>query len=174
MKFTPLAIKKQQFRRSFRGYNTEEVRTYLELLADEYETLLRENRELKEKVATLESEVETYKQIEKNLHLAVNQAQETATKTIENSKKQAELLIREAELKSKELIDNAKLEFIRIKNEVDTLKAEKKRILTEIKNFLINELEKINAVEEPQKGGAKTSENIEEKIKLDDIIKNLE
>ncbi|CUU08601.1 cell division initiation protein [Candidatus Thermokryptus mobilis] len=172
MKFTPLAIKKQQFKRSFRGYDIDEVRIYLEMLASEYENLLQENKELKEKVAILETEVSAYKQIEKNLHLAVVQAQETATKTIENAKKQSELLLKEAELKSKEIIEKAKLELVKISNEVSMLKLERDRILTELKNFLSSELEKLNLSIFHQK--EESSEKIEEKIKLDDIIKNLE
>jgi cell division initiation protein len=172
MKFTPLAIKKQQFKRSFRGYDIDEVRVYLEMLASEYENLLQENKELKEKVAMLETEVSAYKQIEKNLHLAVVQAQETATKTIENAKKQSELLLKEAELKSKEMIEKAKLELVKISNEVSMLKLERDRILTELRNFLSSELEKLNLSVSYQK--EESSEKIEEKIKLDDIIKNLE
>jgi cell division initiation protein len=172
MKFTPLAIKKQQFKRSFRGYDIDEVRVYLEMLASEYENLLQENKELKEKVAILETEVSAYKQIEKNLHLAVVQAQETATKTIENAKKQSELLLKEAELKSKEMIEKAKLELVKISNEVSMLKLERDRILTELRNFLSSELEKLNLSISHQK--EESSEKIEEKIKLDDIIKNLE
>jgi len=172
MKFTPLAIKKQQFKRSFRGYDVDEVRSYLEMLANEYENLLHENRELKEKVAMLEAEVLAYKQMEKNLHLAVVQAQDTATKTIENARKQSELLIKEAELKSKEMIDRAKSELAKISNEVGMLKLERDRILTELKNFLSSELEKLNLSTSYQQ--KESSERIEEKIKLDDIIKNLE
>ncbi len=172
MKFTPLAIKKQQFKKSFRGYNVEEVRVYLEMLASEYENLLQENKELKEKIAMLETEVSTYKQIERNLHLAVTQAQETATKTLENAKKQAELIIQEAELKAKGNIEKAKLELAKIENEVQLLKLEKERILKELKNFLTSELEKLNLFEPATK--LETKEKIEEKIKLDDIIKNLD
>lgn len=147
MKFTPLSIKKQQFKRSFRGYNVEEVRVYLEMLASEYENLLQENKAMKEKIAMLETEISTYKQIEKNLHLAVTQAQETATKTIENAKKQAELLIKEAELKAKESIDKAKLEVSKIENEIQILKLERDRILKDLKNLLSSELEKLNLFE---------------------------
>lgn len=108
----------------------------------------------------------------KNLHLAVTQAQETATKTIENAKKQAELLIKEAELKAKESIDKAKLEVSKIENEIQILKLERDRILKDLKNLLSSELEKLNLFEPATK--SETQGKIEEKIKLDDIIKNLE
>ncbi len=172
MKFTPLAIKKQQFKKSFRGYNVEEVRVYLEMVANEYENLLQENKDLKEKVAILEAEVSKYKQIEKNLQLAVTQAQDVATKTIENAKRQAGLLIKEAELKAMEAIDNSKLELAKIEKEVQILKLEKERILNELRNFLSSEIEKLNLLTTGLK--SEEREKIEEKIKLDDIIKNLE
>lgn len=172
MKFTPLTIKKQQFKRSFRGYNVEEVRVYLEMIANEYENLLQENKELKEKLSILETEVSTYKQMEKNLHLAIGQAQETATKTVENAKKQAELLIKEAELKAKESIDKAKVEVAKLENEIQFLKIERDRILKELKNFLLSEIEKLNMIEPITK--LEKQEKIEEKINLDDIIKDLE
>ncbi len=172
MKFTPLAIKKQQFKKSFRGYNVEEVRVYLEMVANEYENLLQENKDLKEKVAILEAEVSKYKQIEKNLQLAVTQAQDVATKTIENAKRQAGLLIKEAELKAMEAIDNSKLELAKIEKEVQILKLEKERILNELRNFLSSEIEKLNLLTTGLKSEGR--EKIEEKIKLDDIIKNLE
>ncbi len=172
MKFTPLAIKKQQFKRSFRGYNIEEVRVYLEMVANEYENLLQENRDLKEKVAILEAEVLKYKQIEKSLQLAVTQAQDVATKTVENAKRQAELLIKEAELKARETIDNFKIELAKVEKEVQILKLEKERILNELRNFLSSEIEKLNLLTTGFK--SEERERIEEKIKLDDIIKNLE
>ncbi len=172
MKFTPLAIKKQQFKRSFRGYDVEEVRVYLEMLASEYENLLQENKELKEKVASLEAEVLKYKQIEKSLQLAVTQAQDVATKTIENAKRQADLLIKEAELKAREAIDNSKIELAKIEKEVQVLKLEKERILNELRNFLSSEIEKLNLLTTGLK--SEEREKIEEKVKLDDIIKNLE
>lgn len=172
MKFTPLAIKKQQFKKSFRGYDVEEVRVYLEMLANEYENLLQENKELKEKVAILEAEVSKYKQIERSLQLAVTQAQDVATKTIENAKRQAELLIKEAELKAREAIDNSKIELAKIEKEVQVLKLEKERILNELRNFLSSEIEKLNLFTTGSK--SEQREKIEEKVKLDDIIKNLE
>jgi len=36
MRFTPLNIKQQEFSKALRGYNAEEVRVFLERLANEY------------------------------------------------------------------------------------------------------------------------------------------
>ena len=43
MKITPLDIRQQQFTVRFRGFDAEEVDTFLEMIADEYEELMRRN-----------------------------------------------------------------------------------------------------------------------------------
>ena len=50
MKITPLDIRQQQFSVRFRGFDAEEVDTFLEMIADEYETVIEENRKLKEEI----------------------------------------------------------------------------------------------------------------------------
>ncbi|NVM02542.1 MAG: DivIVA domain-containing protein, partial [Candidatus Helarchaeota archaeon] len=41
MKLTPLDIKRQEFKKVMRGYDVIEVDAFLEMVADEYESLLR-------------------------------------------------------------------------------------------------------------------------------------
>lgn len=48
MKITPLDIQQQQFRVKFRGFDMVEVDNFLDVVANEYEELLREINQLKE------------------------------------------------------------------------------------------------------------------------------
>ena len=50
MPITPLEIRKQEFRKMLRGYDPHEVRSFLEMVSTELESLLRENAGLNEKV----------------------------------------------------------------------------------------------------------------------------
>lgn len=50
MKITPLEIKRQLFKKSLRGYDSVEVETFLEMVSNEVEDLIRENRELKDQL----------------------------------------------------------------------------------------------------------------------------
>jgi cell division initiation protein len=43
MKVSPISIKKQEFSKSLRGYDPEEVQAFLEKLADEFDDLQKEN-----------------------------------------------------------------------------------------------------------------------------------
>ncbi|MDF2569775.1 MAG: divIVA, partial [Sporomusa sp.] len=55
---TPLDIHSKEFKRSFRGYNEEEVDEFLDKVIKDYETLYRENIDLKETIERLNSKLE--------------------------------------------------------------------------------------------------------------------
>src|SRR5260370_34199161 len=55
MRISPLDIRQQQFTvRWFRGFDKHEVDAFLDDVADDYETVLKDNALLKEQLATLE------------------------------------------------------------------------------------------------------------------------
>ena len=47
---TPIEIQNKEFRRTFRGYNEEEVDEFLKIITDDFQSLYRENMDLQEKV----------------------------------------------------------------------------------------------------------------------------
>ena len=53
MKLSPLLIKKQEFEKSFRGYNVDEVHTFLDKISSEMEDLINENEALEQEVENL-------------------------------------------------------------------------------------------------------------------------
>ena len=55
---TPLDVRKKRgdFRRQLRGYDPEEVDTFMDLVADRFEELVRENLSLNEKTGRLEAQ----------------------------------------------------------------------------------------------------------------------
>ena len=67
MKVTPLDVRKQEFKKQMRGYDPVEVDTFLEMVAVEMEDLLRQQKESRDRVVELETQLKDYKQIEKTL-----------------------------------------------------------------------------------------------------------
>ena len=65
MKLTPENIKSQEFSKSLRGYNTEEVKAYLEKLATEFEDSLNENEQIKEEIKNVSERVTEFIKMEK-------------------------------------------------------------------------------------------------------------
>ncbi len=173
MKITPLEIKRQEFKKTMRGFDTIEVETFLEMVSNELEELLVINKEQKDKILELETQLTDYKNMEKTLQQTLMQAQETSGKSIENSKREAELIIREAEIKASQVVEKARLDFAHAKEEISQLKARKESTLSKLKVLLSSELDLIRALEiddegdrqDPSKGTGKDHLEIEEILK---------
>lgn len=133
MRLSPLLIKKQEFNKSMRGYNIDEVQTFLEKVAAELEEVLNEKEQLELEVQKLNEKVNEFQKIEKNLQDTLSQAQESSAKTLESVKKQTGLLLREAEVKASQLIENARDNANEIRNAVMTLREEKDLIIAKLK-----------------------------------------
>ncbi len=94
---TPLDIHNQEFRRVLRGYSEDEVDDFLDRVVGDFEKLLKENAQLKDEIEELRGRVEQYKQLENTLHGALIVAQETAEEVKQSARKEAQLIVREAE-----------------------------------------------------------------------------
>jgi cell division initiation protein len=175
MKITPLEIKRQQFKKTMRGFDPVEVETFLEMLSNEIEESVRLDKEQKDKILELETQLSDYKNIEKTLQQTLMQAQETSGKSIENSKREAEIIVKEAELKASQIVEKARLDFAKAKEEISTLKARKESVLSKLKILLSSELDLIRALavdddatqRDLSKGTGK------ENLEIDEILKKL-
>jgi cell division initiation protein len=175
MKITPLEIKRQQFKKVMRGYDPVEVDTFLDMLSHELEEVLSKNKELKDKIIELETQLKDYKNMEKTLQQTLLQAQETSGKEIDNSRKEASLIVQEAELKASQIVDKARTDFSRMKEEIANLKARKETILSRLKVLLTSEVDLIKALEidddVSQQDGSKGTGK--DHIEIDEILKKL-
>lgn len=145
MKLTPLEIQKKEFRRSFRGYNEDEVTEYLNKISANYEELYRENRELKEKVGFLTERLKDYKDMEQTLKDAIFMAQKTAENVKSNAQKEKQLIIEQAVSKAEKIIDRAERTSNKIKNRNNELKRQFSLFKTRFLNFLESQYELINS-----------------------------
>lgn len=176
MKITPLEIKRQQFKKAMRGYDTVEVETFLEMLSNEVEELLKSNKDLRDKTIELETQLSDYRNMEKTLQQTLMQAQEASGKSIENSRKEAGLILQDAELKASQIVEKARLDFARAKEEISTLRARKESILSKLKVILKSEIDLINAlqIDEDDLSGEKSSRGTgKEHLEIDEILKKL-
>ena len=63
MEVTPLDIRKQEFKKSFSGYDKREVENFLEMVAMQLEGLIRENMSYKEQLNDVERKVDDYRRM---------------------------------------------------------------------------------------------------------------
>src|SRR5512135_1240080 len=138
MRITPLDIQQKQFPMKFRGFDVEEVYAFLEVIREEMEELLRENASLKENVQRAASHIKEYKDMETTLRETLMTAQQMVEDYKTNARKEAELLIKEAELRADELIKDAQEKVIKIHEDIVDLKGIRRHFKEEMKRLIEN------------------------------------
>ena len=149
MALTPVDISHKDFKKSFRGYNAEEVNEFLEKLAKEYEKLYQENYILQENKNELEKKLNHYFEIEESLRNALILAKDTAEMTKNNAKQEAELIIQEAQLKAEKIEAESNLQVDAILKKLEDLKQEERFFRIKFKALLESHLQ-LTAKEEEE------------------------
>lgn len=136
MKLTPLDIHHKEFSKSLRGYNEVEVDEFLDQVADELERLFKENIELNERIEAAEEKVRSYQEMERTLNNTLLAAQKSADDIIAKAKHEAEVVLKDAEVKAKEIIHNAlqqkqkaQADLVRIKQAEEQFRAQFRALL---------------------------------------------
>ena len=127
MKITPLDIQQMVFRTKLRGYDREEVNRFLEELAQTVESLNRDNALLRERLAMTEQQVSELKRTETTLSNTLVAAQSLADDVKRSANRDAELIVKEAELKAGEVIRQARVELGETQRDLSQL--QKQRLL---------------------------------------------
>jgi len=161
MKITPIEVRKYEFKRTLRGYDPDEVRYFLEMMADELEALNREKHEMEAKVQQSQSQLEEYRQIEKSMQDALIVAKETSDRSLANSKKESKLIIAEAEAKADRIIENAHKQANKIEQEITQLRVQREGFVVKLKYLLRAQSEILDAFNEAE-------EDLED-VKFEDI-----
>ena len=104
---TPIDIQNHSLKTAVRGYSKKETDDFLEEILQGYESLYKENRELKDKVTSLSEGVQYYKQMETTLQKALVLAEKTSAETQEAAKSKADAMTNEAQAKSEAMTNEA-------------------------------------------------------------------
>jgi DivIVA domain-containing protein len=105
---TPLDVRKQEFRRSLRGYEPTGVDDFRARVADELERILREKSVLEERVAALGEQLRAYRERERAMNEALVAAQQLREETRTGAQREAQVIVREAEAQARRILDEAK------------------------------------------------------------------
>ena len=147
LKLTPLDIKKQVFKKVLRGYDSIEIETFLEMVAEEFETLIKQKNDLSDEVLKLKTQLRDYQEVEKTFKESLMNAQQTINQSRENSKRESDLIIKEAEVRAEKIIENAKMQLIELKNELMVIKAQKDSFAKRLRHLLESQLELLSVLE---------------------------
>lgn len=107
MPLTPLDIHNKEFSRKFKGYDEDEVNEFLDQVIKDYESILREKKDLFDRVTHLDERLEHFVNIEETLNKSILIAQESAEQVRRSAEKEAQLIVKEAEKNADRIINDA-------------------------------------------------------------------
>mgnify|MGYP001560712413 FL=1 len=140
MRITPLDIQQKQFPTKFRGFDEEEVDSFLELVREEMEELLRENSSLREEVKKNEKQLKEYKNIETTIRDTLIATQQMVEDYKNNAQKTADIIKKEAELKAETLLKEAQEKVIKIHEDISDLKGVRIHFKEEVRRLIESHL----------------------------------
>jgi len=136
MRITPMDIQQKSFPVKWRGFDMEEVLAFLDIVKEQMEDLVRENASLKEIKAEIDSQLKEYRNMESTLRETLTAAQEMVENYKANAKKEAELIIKEAEIKAAAMIEEAQAKVIKIHEDITDLKGIKRHFKEELRRLI--------------------------------------
>ena len=105
---TPLDVRKQEFRRTMRGFDPATVEDFRMRVADELERVLRERAMLEERLAALTDQLRGFKERERAMNEALVAAQQLREEMRGAAEREAQVIVREAEVRAQRLLDEAR------------------------------------------------------------------
>ncbi|MEX2591459.1 MAG: DivIVA domain-containing protein [Anditalea sp.] len=173
MNITPLEIRQKTFEKIFRGYDKDEVTSFLNLLSQEWEKMNDEKKVLQMKLEQSEKETAKLREVEDSLFKTLKTAEDTGASMIEQANKTAELIIREAQMdadalhaetknmsrniigsadsQAKSIMEDLKEDVVALIEGYETLLAQREIVLKNLKNIANETLENVNFAKEEVK-----------------------
>lgn len=108
MKVTPIEIRQKDFNKVFRGYDKEEVDAFLKSLSQEWEKLMDENRDVKNRLDQADREVARLREVESSLFKTIKNAEDTGASLIDHAQRQSDLHMREAQMNAEAIMSEAR------------------------------------------------------------------
>lgn len=126
--FTHNEIRQITFEKAMRGYRSEDVESFMEKIADEFEALEKEKQDMEEKLFLLAEKVEQYKSEEESIKVTLINAQRLGASIVSDAQIKADTLVREATIKKNDILSSAY-------SEIDGYEETLKRLKREVSEF---------------------------------------
>jgi DivIVA domain-containing protein len=144
---TPLDVRRYEFGRVLRGYDPERVDQFREQVADELERLTRLNQELEQKARSFHDQLKSFRERDKALNEALVSAQQLRSEMRDQSERESQLLIREAQAQAESLIASTQGDIRRAEDELAALDRFRRNYLAQLRVFVERQLAEIAAAE---------------------------
>src|SRR2546425_11753873 len=133
MRLSPADVRQQQFaEKMFRGFDKDEVDRFLDQVAEDYESVIKENALLKEQLGAFEERSRSTADLERTLQDTLVTTQKLTDEMKVNAKREAELVVRESRMTGEKILEDARVEEARIASEIKTLKRTRRQLIEDL------------------------------------------
>ncbi len=144
IKVSPIDIQQKRFHVVFRGYDQTEVEMFLDLVRDEMETLVREVTELREFRQSYDQRLRELNEREETVKNTMLMTQKLMEDQKDNARREAAVIIKEAEFRGQQILSNAQDERAKLDVEIQDLKRRKHHFLQDVKKVVQMHQEMVN------------------------------
>lgn len=148
MRITPLEIQNHPFSRRLGGLDPDEVATFLKLVADDCQNLVRENEQLRDSVRQLERRNDELASGEKILRETLVSAQAMAEKLRETAVAESDVLLSTAEIRAEKILDASHRRAATLSEEIRELRGLRKRFASSLRSTIDTHLSLIERLEQ--------------------------
>ncbi|MBD3322369.1 MAG: DivIVA domain-containing protein [Chitinivibrionales bacterium] len=152
MRISPLDIRKQPFRKTIMGFDPDEVNSFLEMVANEFELVIKQNNELASQLKISTEKLEDYTKIEKTLNQTLLTAQKATDEARVNAQKESELIIKDAQIRANSYEDEARRRVHQLENDLIALRNQRNHFLSRFKAVLKTQLDLVETISGDLKG----------------------
>ncbi len=136
MKISPMDIQRQSFDRRFRGFDRDEVRTFLATLSDEVAALQREKDDLERQLRQLEQIVNEHREREAILKNTLLTAQKAAEDIRESARREGETVVMQAEIQGDRLLELAQSRAHEVERGIMDLRTHRTALRTDVRALI--------------------------------------
>ena len=136
IKISPLDIQQKRFHVVFRGYDRTEVEMFLDLVRDEMEALVREVTELREFRQSYEQRLRELNEKEDMIKNTLLMTQKLMEDQKDNARREAALIIKDADIRSHQITGSAQEEKMRLESELHELRRRKHQFQQDLKKVI--------------------------------------
>lgn len=158
MSLTPTDIHHKEFRTSLRGYNEEEVDSFLDQVADELERLIHENVEMQQQLEQIKARVAEFEEMQTSLQSALlaatksaeavkDQARQESEAMVGKAQEEADSLVKSAQEQARQMILRAQNERQKLERSYASLRETRKRYIRALKEIAENHLAQVQELE---------------------------
>jgi cell division initiation protein len=167
MRITPLDIRKQEFKKVMRGLDADEVYAFLNTVAEEYEAVLSDNKNLRERLVAIEERLNEFKSIETNLRNTLLTAEKLTQEAKESARREASLIVRQAEMEAEKASEGIRAHTSQLRREILELKKNKDNYLARLKTLIESHARMIDGYAEDFAGVDNAIEKIGRQVEED-------